>query len=133
MNEFGTVQYTYHCKKCAKNYKWVLTFDEWKNEDYACPECLIKLKYITSCDIREGQNNVNYVSFEKQSEINKKALGKEKLDEMVAGDPLISQRKAQQDLCKQTWWKKYSAFPDRPIKMSEIKNPEKYIKTGRLD
>jgi uncharacterized protein YbaR (Trm112 family) len=124
-NEYGIVVYSYFCKKCAKNFKYQLSFEEWRDEDLACPICHQKLKYLTSQDIREG-NNINYISAEKVSDQNKKRIGEEAYKEMCEADPVV---KGRMDWKKEEkpWWR---AGMDKPLKLSDIKDTEKYIMTG---
>lgn len=123
--EYGTVQYTYHCKKCSSNYKYILKFEEWRDNDYSCPECQNKLKYLTSTDIREG-DNINYISVEKGSEANKKRIGRDKYEEMCNADTVVKAKREGRELSKKCWWRK----DGKPLDLSKINHPKRYIENG---
>lgn len=122
---FGIVQYTYYCAKCSKNFKWILTFEEWQQNRYVCPVCQSTLKHVTSNDIREGVGNVNYISFEKQGRINAKAMGKEAVDKIISEDPVLSARQKAASQPK-PWWDNGKT----PQEILKIQDKERYIQTG---
>lgn len=128
-NKYGHIQYKYHCNKCAKGYSYELSFEEWQDGEFACPKCLNKLKFVTSQDIRQG-NNINYISAEKGSEQNIKRIGQEKMNEMIENDPVMKYKKESAKAAEKIWWRKGLKDPSKPLDLSKVKDTQKYIDTG---
>lgn len=120
------IAYHYYCDKCSKNYKYIVDFEQ-RLDDYACPQCHEKLKYKGGTDIAISSiGNCGYQSAEKISDQNKKRIGEEAYKKMCEADPVV---KGRMDWKKEEkpWWR---AGMDKPLKLSEIKDTEKYIMTG---
>lgn len=81
----------FRCKDCDKSIK--CRSKEWlKSTDIVCPFCEKKnIRYISASTSAFGTINgkVDYISFEKQSELNINNTGKEYVSKLIQDDPIL--------------------------------------------
>jgi hypothetical protein len=81
----------FRCKDCDKSIK--CRSKEWlKSSDIVCPYCKKNnIRYISANTSAFGTINgkVDYISAEKQSEINVRNAGKEYVSKLISDDPIL--------------------------------------------
>lgn len=120
-HELGIIIYSYHCATCG-NFKLNVDFDVRLKQ--LCPRCGELAKYKGGTDVRFSSGKVDYVSVEKQSEINRKNIGETAFKQMIKDDPIVKGRTPNNE--EKAFWRDGG----KPLDLKEIKDTEKYIMTG---
>ena len=127
------VIYKYHCRPCSKGFSYKLTFEQWRDDEFVCPICQKKLKFLTSQDIREGQN-VGFLSVDTVTKQNIRRIGNEQWQMQNEQDPIIKHRiDSKKNAKKENWWRSNLKDPSKPLPLDKIKDVNKYITDGTID